>query len=130
MVWGLPYDVFSFTCLMESFLYQLQGVGAPVDDLGIYHHTVGSLHLYDTHYGMADLVSKESRTEPTPMEPFTLEELEELSMRVEPRLRLADPDGLFVNSFSGSTGWMFQQLLTHREKRLHEAKEKREQIRD
>lgn len=127
VVWGLPYDVFSFTCLQESFLYQLQEIGVPVDDLGFYYHTAGSLHIYETHYTMAGLVSNEDWSVPAPMTPFTLDELEELSTQVEPRLRLAAPDAVLVNSFQGSAGWMFQQLLAHREKRLSEAKEKREQ---
>lgn len=124
VVWGLPYDVFSFTCLQEAFLYQLQEAGVPVDDLGSYHHTAGSLHLYDTHYDMAGLVTKEAWHRPAPMKPVTLEELEEIATRVEPALRLADQDGQFVNSSSGSAGWMFQRLLDHRQKRLDEAKEK------
>lgn len=124
VVWGLPYDVFSFTCLQEAFLYQLQEAGVPVDDLGSYHHTAGSLHLYDTHYGLAGLVTKEDWDRPAPMKPVTLEELEEIATRVEPAVRLADPAGQFVNSFSGSAGWMFQRLLDHRQKRLDEAKEK------
>jgi len=38
---GLPHDIFAFTMLQEIMAMSL-GV-----DLGIYHHTVGSLHLYD-----------------------------------------------------------------------------------
>jgi thymidylate synthase len=41
VVWGMPYDVFSFTCLQEAFLYLLQEQGVPVDGLGCYHHTAG-----------------------------------------------------------------------------------------
>jgi thymidylate synthase len=39
---GLPHDVFAFTMLQEIMAVKL-GVG-----LGSYHHSIGSLHLYDT----------------------------------------------------------------------------------
>lgn len=41
---GLPHDVFSFTMLQEYVAREL-GVG-----LGSYHHSVGSLHLYDRNF--------------------------------------------------------------------------------
>jgi thymidylate synthase len=41
--WGLPYDVFLFTMLQELFAAEL-GV-----ELGVYYHSVGSLHLYTKH---------------------------------------------------------------------------------
>lgn len=136
VVWGLPYDVFSFTCLMESFLYVLQEGGVPVDDLGCYHHTAGSLHLYETHYGMAGLVSKEEHPSPAPMNPFTLEALEYLSEVVEPAIRRSFYEGsedesrgyLEPDDPDDSTiDWMGRRLVRHRRKRLEEAKEKNEQ---
>jgi thymidylate synthase len=43
-VWmGLPYDVWCFTCLQQLMAWALKV------DLGEYHHTVASLHLYDRH---------------------------------------------------------------------------------
>lgn len=39
---GLPHDIFCFTMLQEMIAAQL-GIG-----LGMYTHTVGSLHMYDT----------------------------------------------------------------------------------
>jgi len=44
---GLPHDVFAFTMLQEIMAVKL-GVG-----LGAYHHSVGSLHLYDTDISKA-----------------------------------------------------------------------------
>lgn len=44
---GLPHDVFAFTMLQEIMAMKL-GV-----ELGAYHHSVGSLHLYDTEKNKA-----------------------------------------------------------------------------
>jgi thymidylate synthase len=53
VVWGLPYDVFLFTMLQEM-LSQTLGL-----DLGVYMHTVGSLHLYEQHMNLATKVVAE-----------------------------------------------------------------------
>lgn len=39
--WGLPHDIFSFTMIQEILARTLSV------ELGIYKHTVGSLHVYD-----------------------------------------------------------------------------------
>ena len=47
-VWlGAPYDIFAFVCLQKLVA---DCVGAK---LGVYHHHVGSLHLYDKHFDKA-----------------------------------------------------------------------------
>jgi thymidylate synthase len=124
VVWGMPYDVFSFTCLQEIFLYKLQELGVPVDDLGEYHHTAGSLHVYNTHFGMAKEVSKERRDDVTQMKPFTFGEIEELAHSDEPFVRdeswsdfLASPSYEHEND---SIGWMFMKLVDHKNKRVTE----------
>jgi thymidylate synthase len=48
--WGLPYDVFLFTMLQELFAAQLN-VG-----LGVYYHSVASLHLYEKHLRTAEKI--------------------------------------------------------------------------
>ncbi len=116
VVWGMPYDVFSFTCLMEAFLYKLQEAGVPVDDLGEYHHSAGSLHLYETHYEMAGLVSKERLVSPAPMKPFTLDELHDLAELTEPILRTEETVGR-VGVQPGTIGWMETELWKHKMKR-------------
>jgi thymidylate synthase len=120
VVWGMPYDVFSFTCLQEAFLYRLQEAGVPVDDLGCYHHTAGSLHLYDTHYEMAGKVSGELYEVPAPMKPFTLADIENLAYTVEPNIRLSVSST--VETGGETTHWMTEQLLKHRIKRDQESK--------
>lgn len=126
IVWGLPYDVFSFTFLQEAFMLMLREAGVPVDDIGQYHHTVGSLHLYDTHYEMAGLVSKEASPRPAPMTPVTLDSLEKLAHGDEPFIRnegwtgdVLCPRPLFS---SDSSGWMLSQLVDHWNKRQKESK--------
>lgn len=116
VVWGLPYDVFSFTCLQEAFLYMLQDAGVPVDDLGQYHHTAGSLHVYDTHFGMAEAISKEAITEPAPMKPFTLDGLRTLADEWEPGIRNGE---ILVagDQFGDTIEWMVEHLQQHRAKR-------------
>ena len=114
VVWGMPYDVFSFTCLQEAFLYRLQEAGVPVDDLGSYHHTAGSLHLYETHYDMAGLVIMERNDRPTPMLPFTLGALESLAEQTEPDIRAGQSTG---GGGGVTTEWMAEQLFRHYQKR-------------
>jgi thymidylate synthase len=124
IAWGFPYDVFSFTCLMEAFLYRLQDDGAPVDDMGHYHHTAGSLHLYDTHYEMAGLVSKERLPSPAPMAPFTLEKIVALATEEEPEIRSDSWADLHAcpryEAHEDSIGWMYEQLIKHKNKRILE----------
>lgn len=135
VVWGLPYDVFSFTCLQEAFLYTLQKQGVPVDDLGSYHHHAGSLHLYDTHFDMARLVSEETGCESSPMKPFTQEGLEWLVHQAEPLIRKSvDKYGIEWGTIpqqpggeddpAGSIDWMVSQLANHRHKRVEERRQK------
>lgn len=140
VVWGLPYDVFSFTCLQELFLYKLQEAGVPVDDLGAYHHTAGSLHIYDTHFAMAEEVSKESDRKVTQMKPMTLGDIEWLAESAEPLIRgslekaaiewssiPANPSfDLFADRDSEyeTVDWMLAELVNHRDKRIYERREK------
>ncbi len=49
-IWGLPYDVFLFTMFQELLASEL---GLP---LGTYTHTVGSLHLYERHFDLAERI--------------------------------------------------------------------------
>mgnify|MGYP001576707965 CR=1 FL=1 len=133
VVWGMPYDVFSFTSLQEAFLYGLQAAGVPVDDLGSYHHTAGSMHLYEPHYEMARVVRGEDIPTPSPMKPFTLDGLKQLAEEDEPMVRMEDWADIWASprpSYSDdSIGWMFSQLVEHKNKRITEAlnKEKNDQ---
>lgn len=55
-IWlGLPYDVFNFTCMQIQMAMEL-GV-----EIGVYHHNVGSLHMYEKDY--LKLVGGQNATE-------------------------------------------------------------------
>lgn len=123
--WGLPYDVFSFTCLQEAMMLELRQAGVPVDDVGRYHHHAGSLHLYDRHFELASQVVSEAslRLRANPMGAFDLGRLQDLADIHEPDIRLngcqelphAEPD-------PDSVDWMIEQLFAHRRKRNEEKK--------
>lgn len=50
IVWGLPNDIFFFTMLQELLANEL-GV-----EVGTYTHMVGSLHLYERHFRLAESI--------------------------------------------------------------------------
>lgn len=58
VIWGMPYDVFSFTMLQEIMARQLD------IEVGTYTHVVGSFHLYDRHLTLAKRIVAES---PSPL---------------------------------------------------------------
>lgn len=57
IVWGLPNDIFFFTMLQELLAKEL-GV-----EVGVYNHMVGSLHLYERHFDLAESILQ-NNTEP------------------------------------------------------------------
>jgi thymidylate synthase len=127
VVWGLPYDVFSFTCLQEAFLQMLQREGVPVDDLGNYVHTAGSLHVYDTHFSMAEEISKEPDLNVFPMQPINLDQLRDLAEIHEPDIRMNGLQEIsWLDTEPGEVDWMIQKLLDHRKKREEEARKRAE----
>lgn len=86
--WGLPYDVFFFTMLQELFATEL-GL-----ELGTYHHSVGSLHLYSRHVESARKVL--SDTVWRDLEMPKMSSVDELGqfLGAERALRLGDSDAL------------------------------------
>ncbi|MGH3757261.1 thymidylate synthase [Actinophytocola sp.] len=63
---GFPYDVFTATLIQELMAGWL-GV-----ELGDYHHTVDSLHLYANHHDSAATVAAEPTTPSVPMPPVSV----------------------------------------------------------
>ncbi|WP_414497105.1 thymidylate synthase [Stenotrophomonas maltophilia] len=47
-IWGVPYDVFLFTSFQELMALEL---GC---ELGFYHHSAASMHIYERHYDLAE----------------------------------------------------------------------------
>jgi thymidylate synthase len=61
VIWGLPYDIFFFT-----FLQELMSIALNVK-VGIYHHFVASMHLYQRHFKLAqDILDKNFQSEIRP----------------------------------------------------------------
>lgn len=121
IVWGMPYDIFSFTSLQEIFFIILKQNGVDIEDIGSYYHTAGSLHIYSDHFEMAEKVSNEEMVNVSPMEPYDIDDISEIVQSIEPDLR----NKLDINCdkiTNTSSKWMIDQLISHRNKRTNEAK--------
>lgn len=128
IIWGLPYDVFSFTSLQEAICDILKNELGIVDDVGTYTHLAGSLHIYERHFELAKKILESDVNSPAPMSKFTDVELQRLAYELEPAIRSGDiiDKDKYQNSsdFSDSFKWMLEQLLNHSEKRKLESLEK------
>lgn len=119
VIWGMPYDVFSFTTIQEAMLDKLVMAGLNVQ-LGEYYHTAASLHLYERHNEMAKKISKERLQHPRAMDPIGYAGLESLlSWEEDIRTGVHDEAEALILP-NGSIGWMCERLLKHRQKRLAE----------
>jgi len=65
---GLPHDVFTFTMLQEIVAYSVNV------DVGIYIHSVGSLHLYEENHENAKTYLSEGWQSPIAMDPMPMED--------------------------------------------------------
>jgi hypothetical protein len=119
-VWGLTYDLFSFTLLQEMMLNELRSSGMDDLELGEYIHTAGSLHIYERHFGMAEAATnsylKLGFQAAAPMEPVSSAELAVLASQ-EKALRTGKVAALDETQFDGGVRWMCRQLNDHRRKR-------------
>ena len=119
-VWGLTYDLFSFTLLQEMMLNELRAGGMEDLELGYYYHTAASLHIYERHFTMAQEVVKEylspGYTAAVPMEPIAYREIP-LLLKFEEALREGRIPEYDSTQFTGGTRWMAEQLESQRRKR-------------
>lgn len=119
-VWGLTYDLFSFTLLQECMMLELRAAGMGDLEIGDYTHTAGSLHIYEHHFPMASEVVKwyldDSSIWAAPMEPIDLEGLALLAGDEE-ALRTRKVEQIDEDRYSGGVRWLAQQLNLHRRKR-------------
>ncbi|OGR24995.1 MAG: hypothetical protein A2139_14915 [Desulfobacca sp. RBG_16_60_12] len=120
IVWGLSYDLFSFTLLQEYMMLELQAAGMKDLELGTYTHTAGSMHIYERHFSMAsEVVSAylhQSFIPAAPMGPISLAEMAAL-VEDEEALRNGRQAVHGSYRFSGGIRWMGEQLEQHRAKR-------------
>ena len=119
-VWGLTYDLFSFTLLQELMLNELRIYGMEDLELGEYIHTAGSLHIYERHFEMASAVVQNYLSPgfkaAAPMEPIANPELAVLAKQEE-ALRTGRVAKLDEACFGGGVRWMAERLNEHRRKR-------------
>lgn len=126
VIWGLTYDLFSFTLLQECMLLELQKYPQFANlRLGSYYHTAGSMHLYETHFKQAEqIVDEYSKMNAVDligprcvMEPITSLVGLETICSLEEKLRKKEIDHIDYSEWSGSLAWMVDQLNVHRMKR-------------
>jgi thymidylate synthase len=120
VIWGLTYDLFSFTLLQEMMMLELNHDAKLGLDVGEYIHTAGSLHIYEPHFKMAqEIVDEASSTKFRPAEKMERLDLEGLALLAgqEEALRLGKVASLDEAQFSGGARWMAAQLNAHRRKR-------------
>lgn len=130
VLWGLTYDLFSFTLFQECMLLELRQQTQFQDlELGSYYHTAGSLHVYETHYKLAEDIMRDyaqGNEDNLEMMPLTLEGLE-VVCRAEEDLRLKRSSSLDLFDYAQADDpsiWMIEQLIQHRAKRTAEGQVK------
>lgn len=113
VITGLPYDVFFFTMLQEMAAVSL---GC---ELGAYHHNAGSMHLYETHFELAEEIVRGEPMCSVPMRPMQgLEGIEllheaELMSRVHKVAQIPNclNDGYWSDLTKVITAWNLQKNL-------------------
>lgn len=123
VMWGLTYDLFSFTLMQECMLLELQEKFKDLK-LGKYYHTAGSMHLYEPHFLQAEEIVREYKhlvDIQKPMEPLRdLRDIDKV-ISIEEALRTNKGALIQPSDLEGTTLWMIKQLLDHREKRNKES---------
>jgi thymidylate synthase len=120
IMWGLTYDLFSFTLLQEVMLLDLKrNYPDKFKDLGLgkYIHNAGSMHLYEQHFEQAAKIFDWQGRPAKPMDELDLEQLDNLivyeeALRTDATVPMS-PDGRFW----GAAHWMAGELNKHKEKR-------------
>lgn len=129
IMWGVPYDVFSFTCIQEAMLYRLIEEGIDVEDVGHYYHTATSLHLYEDQYENAVNILDDYKLnfslDNICMYPFSIQLLRDL-VEIEIEIRKDKSEQKFEYNknltIDHTINWMITKLTEHREKRINESR--------
>lgn len=122
VIWGLTYDLFSFTLLQECMLLELKQYPQFENlELGTYYHTAGSMHIYEQHFDMADKIVDEYKKQKLyfEMEPISLGQISELCL-AEEKLRNSVITRIDELNYTDGVAWMAAQLNAHRVKRDNE----------
>jgi thymidylate synthase len=80
-IWGLPYDIFLFTMLQELLACELNL------ELGVYSHSVTSIHLYERHFGLAQKIVEGGEAAFFEMPPMKKHRQLEVFLKLEAELR-------------------------------------------
>lgn len=129
VMWGLTYDLFSFTLMQECMLLDLKTNEKFKDlQLGKYIHTAGSMHLYETHFEQAKKIVEEYSQldlDRPPQEALVgLGELE-IVCNAETDIRRVGSPLHVTSGLSNTAAWMVEELVKHRQKRDAEQVEKK-----
>ena len=119
-IWGLTYDLFSFTLLQEAMMLDLNASGLPGLQMGEYIHTAGSLHLYDQHFEMAEkIITEGTSSKFRPAAKMEQIDLKGLALLVEDEqlLREGKVTDVDLSKYSGGCSWMAGCLTDHRRQR-------------
>lgn len=123
VIWGLAYDVFSFTFFQELAVLGLRARGVACE-LGSYVHQAASLHVYERHWETAIAIARETGSPPALMP--ALDSLGDvralLSDEAELRAGRAARPGAVRPPYGGGAMWLLQALEAHRAKRDEEAR--------
>ena len=123
VIYGLTYDLFSFTLFQEMMWHRLKKI-YPGLKLGSYIHMADSLHLYEEHFTMAKNIVRnfESGIQKTiTHEPFDENELNFLAQNDEILLRKGTIEKIDLGRYKNNTvRWMVEELNKHAEKRRNE----------
>lgn len=126
VIWGMPYDIFSFTIIQEAMLGTLRALGMDDLELGEYYHTIGSIHLYERHIEMAKKISEEKIIAAKPMATLDITALKTLLvMEDDIRAGIYDADR-FPGEKKEPLRWFVDQLIRHHQKRLKEVAKQEE----
>lgn len=125
VMWGLTYDLFSFTLFQECMLLELKrNEKFKHLELGKYYHTAGSIHLYEHHFQQADRIVEEYKNGielSKPMSSLTnLEQLDSLCV-AEAELREGRQNSQTYVTSNETFMWMLNHLISHMEKRKAES---------
>lgn len=117
VIWGLTYDLFSFTLLQECMLLSLKEAGLDVE-LGSYIHTAGSMHVYEQHFGLMKEIKEwdYSIEYKVPQQMESIDSLSSLNRLLsdEAALRIKLISSINEENYIGACKWMAKQLNEHR----------------
>lgn len=99
LIWGLPYDIYLFTMLQELLSIELN------IELGEYFHNVGSMHIYERHFKLANEMLLEKNV--VSYEDSKMQNINSLQkfLEIEKLIRTSEVNFSLINSIEIETYW-------------------------